>query len=182
MPLAALVWAPACFNSMHRAVSASTFQEGKLFSLKSQLKTHLSKACGGGEDKPSMSLHDLSNLLRKNVMDLNRHTSSEACVGLGGARWWWDVIGVDWSHRWAMVTEEFHMVESEGKSYSGSESEASDSESEELALASEEGAESPYFSADIMASSESTDMVVSLVARVSWQDRGGLKFEVVEDR
>ena len=79
-------------------------------------------------------------------MDLNRHTSSEACVGLGGARWWWDVIGVDWSHRWAMVTEEFHMVESEGKSYSGSESEASDSESEELALASEEGAESPYFS------------------------------------
>ena len=51
------------------------------------------------------------------------------------------------------------MVESEGKSYSGSESEASDSESEELALASEEGAESPYFSADIMASSESTDMV-----------------------
>ena len=50
------------------------------------------------------------------------------------------------------------MVESEGKSYSGSESEASDSESEELALASEEGAESPYFSADIMASSESTDM------------------------
>ena len=116
MPLAALVCAPACFNSMHRAVSASAFQEGKLFSLKSQLKTHLSKACGGGEDKPSMSLHDLSNLLRKNVMDLNRHTSSEACVGLGGARCWWGVIGVDWSHRWAMVTDEFHMVESEGKS------------------------------------------------------------------
>ena len=116
--------------------------------LRSQLNTHRSKDCAGGVESPSMSLHDLSNLLRKKVMDLKRHTSSDACVVLGEV-----VLFCCFNQRLdGGLTVLFQMVVSPGRSKVSSSSESdSDPESDE-----EEGGVSPYFSADIKERRSST--------------------------